>query len=161
MERRAITIAGIVQGVGFRPFVFRLATAKRLNGFVRNTAGSVYIEVEGPRLALNDFLECVRNEAPTLARIESVEWRSVPVRHVDDFSITESSATCGEQQCLSPDVAVCPDCLAELFDPKGIDIMRAVRSFDPCLPCGVHMYTGGGKLLGEVRHAPMFGLQTH
>jgi hydrogenase maturation protein HypF len=133
MERRTITIFGIVQGVGFRPFVFRLATEMGLSGFVRNAAGCVSIEIEGPTTALDEFVRRLHDEAPRLSRIESIEWHNVPVRNADEFSISHSLSAAFEQPFISPDVAVCADCISELFDPND---RRFRYPFLNCTNCG-------------------------
>ncbi|HXT34508.1 MAG TPA: carbamoyltransferase HypF [Chloroflexota bacterium] len=133
MERRAITVQGIVQGVGFRPFVHALARENGLAGSVRNDAEGVTIEVEGPAAALDRFLGQVRDEAPALALVESVVWHPCPPRGEYEFHIEVSSAGPRRRALISPDVATCADCLRELFDPAD---RRFHYPFINCTNCG-------------------------
>ncbi|HZZ29818.1 MAG TPA: carbamoyltransferase HypF [Pirellulales bacterium] len=136
MECRAITVTGIVQGVGFRPFVFRLASDLGLQGLVRNDAGSVYIEIEGENAALNKFRLRLEQDAPPLAKIDAVSWRPLAKQYAQRdqrFSIAHSAITGQEAIYFSPDVAVCQDCLAELFDPRN---RRFRYPFLNCTNCG-------------------------
>src|SRR5678815_6191891 len=89
-ERVAIRVHGVVQGVGFRPFVFGLAERYRLSGFVRNRVGDVLIEVKGERAALDDFLGALTGRPPELARIDAVEAAAIAVREEAGFRIDES-----------------------------------------------------------------------
>ncbi len=130
--RAAIEIGGIVQGVGFRPFVYRLALRLGLSGWVRNTGQGVLIEVEGEAPQLDEFRRAVRDEAPPLAVICQLRAQPVPATGGKGFAILESarSAAGGE---VSPDCDVCDDCLAELFDP---DNRRYGYPFINCTNCG-------------------------
>jgi hydrogenase maturation protein HypF len=133
IERRRVAVRGIVQGVGFRPFVHRLATDLRLAGEVRNDAAGVTIELQGPSSALDDFLARLRTEAPRLARIDAVEERPAPVATAaQGFAITRSEAG-SVTTAIGPDSAVCEDCLAELFDPSD---RRYRYAFINCTHCG-------------------------
>ncbi len=133
VERRAIAVAGIVQGVGFRPFVYALALRHGLRGCVRNEAGSVAIEVEGAPRAIEEFLAALTAEAPPLARIESV--RSEPRARRGDavFRIAPSRERTGGPRLVSPDVATCADCVRELFDRGD---RRYRYPFINCTNCG-------------------------
>ncbi len=133
MERRAITVRGVVQGVGFRPFVYSLAARHRLPGFVKNQTGAVLIEVEGDAAALDRFSADLQTSAPPLSRIESVEWLPRPLRHSSDFHIEHSSADAAGEIFISPDFATCPDCLRELLDPHN---RRYRYPFLNCTNCG-------------------------
>ena len=133
MERRAISVEGIVQGVGFRPFVYALAKRWRLHGFVRNQTGRVLIEAEGTDEALDCFLRELRENAPPLARINALTCRAVAVRGDESFVIESSDPEARGPIFISPDVACCDDCLAELFDPAD----RHYRyPFLNCTNCG-------------------------
>ncbi len=133
MERRAVTVEGIVQGVGFRPFVYALATRLELGGFVQNQSGRVRIEVEGSRDALERFLQALCEQAPPLARIDRLECETQPARGETSFHIVASEHDGRSPVFISPDVATCPDCLAELFDPTD----RHYRyPFLNCTNCG-------------------------
>jgi hydrogenase maturation protein HypF len=133
IERRAVEVRGIVQGVGFRPFVYSLATRHGLAGFVRNHAGRVSIEVEGTATDLDRFLTDLETQAPRLAAIEHLAWE--PRLPVGDrgFRIEASEAGDPSSIFISPDVATCPDCLAELFDPAD---RRYRYPFTNCTNCG-------------------------
>jgi hydrogenase maturation protein HypF len=133
VERRAIAIEGTVQGVGFRPFVHRLATRLRLGGFVKNYSGIVQIEVEGESAPVEQFLSDVVKKAPRLARIELVKWDRMTPRGERGFRIEESNRGFAGSLAISPDVATCEDCLRELFDPKD---RRYRYSFLNCTNCG-------------------------
>ena len=112
-----IHITGVVQGVGFRPFVYGLARRLGLAGWVRNTSAGVDIEADGTADALGVFTAALRDELPPLARIDSLSAAPRPANGYVSFNIRESRAEPGAFQPISPDVAVCDDCLRELFDP--------------------------------------------
>src|SRR5215207_3257679 len=114
-ERREISVRGIVQGVGFRPFIYTLARRHGLTGLVRNDAEGVHIEAEGSPEELDSFLREIKEEAPPLAVIEAVSWRPLLVREEGDFRIEESREGVRRRALISPDVATCEDCLAELL----------------------------------------------
>ena len=137
LSARRIHITGVVQGVGFRPFVYNLATRLGLSGWVLNSAG-VEIEAIGPAAMLDDFVEQLRSEAPPMARIERITITDLPpssIQHPTSsaFTIHHSEARPGEFQPISPDVAICDDCLRELFDP---DDRRYHYPFINCTNCG-------------------------
>ena len=125
-------VTGLVQGVGFRPFVHRLAVRHDLAGWVRNESGEVYVEVEGQGYAVEAFVQALRAEAPVLARIETLASEVVPPRGATDFRVLESLATEGRLP-VSPDVATCSACRAELFDPED---RRFRYPFITCTDCG-------------------------
>jgi hydrogenase maturation protein HypF len=133
LERLAVTVRGTVQGVGFRPFVYRLASRNQLAGWVRNSTGPVEIEVEGEPARLRSFLEQLTAEAPPLARIEQLEAVAVPTRGQPGFQIEKSEARADDFQPLPPDAATCDDCLRELFDPAD---RRFRYPFTNCTNCG-------------------------
>jgi hydrogenase maturation protein HypF len=133
MERRSIEIRGIVQGVGFRPFVYHLAVGCRLTGFVRNEFGRVRAEVQGDSQTLDRFIAQLREQAPQLARIESLTWTVTPLREATDFRIEASSGERAAAASIAPDAATCQDCLAELFDPSN---RRYHYPFINCTNCG-------------------------
>jgi hydrogenase maturation protein HypF len=133
MQRRAIEVRGIVQGVGFRPFVYGLAARHGLTGFVRNQTGRVVIEVEGEEPALDRFLHDLADRPPPLARIEHLSWESVPVRGADEFRIEASADDGSGSVFVVPDAATCPDCLRELFTPAD---RRFGYPFLNCTNCG-------------------------
>jgi hydrogenase maturation protein HypF len=133
MHRRAIAVSGIVQGVGFRPFIYDLATRLGLNGFVRNQTGGVMIEVEGETQSLDRFLNELSTKPPPLARIDEICWESRFPRGEPRFLIERSQVESGSPVFVSPDVAPCDDCLRELFDPRD---RRFRYPFLNCTNCG-------------------------
>lgn len=132
-ERREISVRGIVQGVGFRPFVYALARQHGLTGLVRNDTEGVYIEVEGAPEELERFLREIEQEAPPLAVVEAVAWRPLAVLGEREFRIEESREGLQRRALISPDVATCEDCLAELLDPMD---RRYRYPFTNCTNCG-------------------------
>jgi hydrogenase maturation protein HypF len=130
---RAIEVRGVVQGVGFRPFVWRLAARHGVSGRVRNTGGVVEIHAEGPPDALDRFCRELRTDAPTLAGVDEVRWSSAPVAGATSFDVDASTDATGGDRLISPDVAPCPSCLAELFDPAD---RRFGYPFINCTDCG-------------------------
>jgi hydrogenase maturation protein HypF len=133
MERRAVFVRGIVQGVGFRPFVYHLATRLHLAGFVKNQAGSVLIEIEGSTASLDALLEVLNSHPPPLAQIEHLSWEPCPARGETGFRIVSSDADHPQPVYISPDVATCAACLAELFDSAD---RRFHYPFLNCTNCG-------------------------
>ena len=124
---------GIVQGVGFRPFIYSLARRHGLAGLVRNDAEGVHIEAEGPPEELEVFLQDIREKAPPLAVVEAVSWRPLAVRKERVFRIEESREGVRRRALISPDVATCEECVAELFDPTD---RRYRYPFTNCTNCG-------------------------
>ena len=118
-SRYKIAIQGIVQGVGFRPFVYQQALAHRLTGFVANTSHGVDLEVEGEGPDLDDFIRTLRQDPPPLSHITSLRVQPLPVQGDPEFTIRRSQAQETRSALISPDVAVCPDCLREMRDPAG------------------------------------------
>jgi hydrogenase maturation protein HypF len=134
MKRRAKTvIEGIVQGVGFRPFIYQLARRNCLNGYVSNTSVGVDIEVEGDPEAIARFLAEVEAEVPPLARITRLDTSYLPPAAYEDFRIEMSRAAEKRSALISPDVAICADCLRELLDPRD---RRYRYPFINCTNCG-------------------------
>jgi hydrogenase maturation protein HypF len=128
-----IHITGIVQGVGFRPFVFGLAQRLNLTGWVRNTSAGVDIEVDGSPESLDNFLYALKENTPPLARIDEFEVTRKPPNGFASFEILHSHSIQGAFQPISPDMSVCPDCLKELFDPQD---RRYRYPFINCTNCG-------------------------
>src|SRR5436305_1837778 len=116
-ERREIAVRGIVQGVGFRPFVYTLARKHGIIGFVRNDAEGVYIEAEGTAESVERFVRAITAEAPPLAVIEAVSWRPLGLQGEREFRIDRSRQGDVRRALISPDVATCEACLRELLDP--------------------------------------------
>jgi hydrogenase maturation protein HypF len=132
-ERRGVTVRGIVQGVGFRPFVYALARSHGLSGMVRNDAEGVDIEVEGAPEELERFVRGLEEDPPPLAMVESVFWQPLATLGDVEFRIEESREGLRRQALVSPDVATCDDCLAELLDPTD---RRYRYPFTNCTNCG-------------------------
>ncbi len=128
-----IHITGIVQGVGFRPFVYGLAQRLGLAGWVRNTSAGVDIEVDGEQDVLDAFVKALRDEAPPLSRIDELSASFQVLNGFRSFDILHSEAVAGAFQPISPDVSICPDCLRELFDPSD---RRYRYPFINCTNCG-------------------------
>jgi hydrogenase maturation protein HypF len=131
--RRQIEVSGIVQGVGFRPYIYRLATNRHLRGTIRNTSAGVTIEIQGPSETVQDFVEHLPAEAPPLARITSFAVHEVPCNGDADFRIVHSREGEEVRTLISPDVAICADCLCEMFDPAD---RRYRYPFINCTNCG-------------------------
>jgi hydrogenase maturation protein HypF len=130
---REIEVRGVVQGVGFRPFVWRLAERLNVRGAVRNRSGVVEIHAEGDPGALDAFCAAISAEAPPLARVEDVRWAPTEPRGLAGFRVDESLDAPGGDRLVSPDVATCPACLAELLDPAD---RRYRYPFINCTDCG-------------------------
>ena len=132
-ESRLFEITGTVQGVGFRPFVWRLATRHRLRGWVRNCSGMVEIHAEGEAPALDAFASAIEVEAPALAHVETVTWRSAALTGLTGFEVSSSVDVPSADRLVSPDAATCSACLTELFDPHD---RRFRYPFINCTDCG-------------------------
>src|SRR6266849_2543407 len=133
LERRRIIVQGIVQGVGFRPFVYSQAVRWGLAGFVLNDSRGVTIEVEGNLNALDGFERALREEAPPLARVDSVIAELLPSHGETDFVIVHSQGGSERRALISPDTSTCVDCLRELLDPAD---RRFRYPFINCTNCG-------------------------
>ncbi|MGC8874149.1 MAG: carbamoyltransferase HypF [Chloroflexia bacterium] len=130
-----VHIRGIVQGVGFRPFVYNLATELGLSGWVRNSSSGVEIEAFGPEVLLSAFVRRLQEEAPPLARIDTFQVAPIPLPQElpAGFAIHHSAGRPGEFLPIAPDVAICDACLRELFDPHD---RRYRYPFINCTNCG-------------------------
>jgi hydrogenase maturation protein HypF len=131
--RRAIDVTGIVQGVGFRPFVYRLAHECNLTGLIANTPAGVTIEVQGEGDLIVRFLARLQSEAPPLAKITSISPRDIEVQTDTAFRIVSSRLDKPPKALISPDVAVCADCLREMMNPRD---RRFRYPFINCTNCG-------------------------
>ncbi|MGZ4416034.1 MAG: carbamoyltransferase HypF [Gaiellaceae bacterium] len=131
-QRRRFRVTGVVQGVGFRPFVHGLAHRHELSGFVLNDGQGVIVEAEGEIVELDRFSVGLRDEAPPLARVDSVLAQTTTLRGDTEFVI-EASATTGGTAAIPADIATCDDCLRELFDPGD---RRFRYPFITCTQCG-------------------------
>jgi hydrogenase maturation protein HypF len=134
-QRLAIVVRGVVQGVGFRPFVYKAARSRGLAGWVLNEADLVRIEIQGPAEHLAGFLEALRHEAPPQARVESVEVAEIACHDAGDepFVIRESTAASTPRPTIPADLATCGECLAEIRDPAQ---RRYRYPFTNCTNCG-------------------------
>lgn len=130
MTRLRIVVRGVVQGVGFRPFVYALAKGSGGRGYVKNTSGGVVIEFEGERP--EKFLESLKHDGPPLARIYEIVAEELPCEGFGDFTIIESDDE-GAFTHISPDTTVCDDCLREMWDPAD---RRYLYPFINCTHCG-------------------------
>lgn len=133
MKRVRISITGIVQGVGFRPFVYNLARRHGLTGWVLNGAEGVVIEAEGDSAGLAAFAAALENEAPSQAVISAVTTTSLPTEGDREFVIRPSPSAIAPAALVSPDLATCPDCRRELDDPLD---RRFGYPFTNCTNCG-------------------------
>ena len=133
LVRRRIQITGVVQGVGFRPYVYRLARECGLVGSVLNDSAGVDIEVQGSLASVSHFIERLRPEAPPLSRIVTFDVSELPVNGDREFRIVKSQGTQEQKVLISPDVAICSDCLREMFNPAD---RRYKYPFINCTNCG-------------------------
>lgn len=133
MTRIRVQVAGVVQGVGFRPFVYGLASRLGLGGFVGNDGRGVLIEAEGEDSALARLVDAVRTQAPPLARVEDVRVTAVVPTGQTAFTISASAAGGPRTTLVAPDTATCADCLAEMADPAD---RRFGYAFTNCTNCG-------------------------
>ena len=132
-KRARIQIAGTVQGVGFRPFIYRLAGSLRINGWVANSSQGVLIEAEGAASDLTEFLARIVAEKPRLAMIQNLQQTFLPPANYSRFEIRGSNANGATTALILPDIATCPECLREIFDPKD---RRYRYPFTNCTHCG-------------------------
>ncbi len=132
--RTQIQITGIVQGVGFRPFVSSLAAKNALNGRVANNESGVVVDLEGDRLQIENFIDTLQTNPPPLSSIDSVTRRDIATAaNFESFEIAASLQNGAKSVPVSPDVATCSDCLRELFDPSN---RRYMYPFINCTNCG-------------------------
>lgn len=140
LAAKKIHVKGIVQGVGFRPFVYKQAKLHMINGWVLNSADGVHIEAEGEENLLDQFCLSLANDAPIAAQVEEIELQDIPLKKYKNFTIKHSkNETTGlnnqksASTLISPDLAMCKDCEAELFDKKN---KRFHYPFINCTNCG-------------------------
>src|SRR5690348_14988662 len=117
LARSGVRISGAVQGVGFRPTVYRVARGLGLTGLVRNDSDGVWIEVEGASGPLDRFVDVLRGDLPPLARIDRLEGVDLEPRGDRDFVIVHSAGRAPGKAIVPPDVATCEACLREMRDP--------------------------------------------
>lgn len=132
-SRVRVKLRGAVQGVGFRPFIYRLATGLGLAGFVGNSSQGVLIEVEGSRSQLDGFLAAIEREKPPRAFIQGLESSFLDPVGFSGFEIRASDETGAKTALVIPDIAVCPECIEEVFDPGD---RRHLYPFTNCTNCG-------------------------
>ncbi|RKY70417.1 MAG: carbamoyltransferase HypF, partial [Candidatus Latescibacterota bacterium] len=132
-RRWRIRVYGVVQGVGFRPFVYALAERFGVSGYVRNDPEGVEVEAEGEDGKLEAFLRALKEEAPPLSQVEWVEVEELPPLGTKGFVIRRSEGEGERKVLVPPDVATCPDCLREMFDPSD---RRYRYPFTNCTRCG-------------------------
>jgi Hydrogenase maturation factor len=132
-ERLKVTVRGAVQGVGFRPFVYRLASELKLKGWVSNSSQGVFIELEGPRVMLDEFAIRLTKEKPPLAVIQSFESSFLDAIGYGGFEIRESETGGNKSALILPDIATCLDCFREIFDSTN---RRSRYPFTNCTNCG-------------------------
>ena len=133
VEGRRITVTGIVQGVGFRPFVHRLARAEGITGRVRNDAAGATIDAFGPQETLESFCRQLVLAPPPAARLTAVAWKSIALEPCTDFEISASQTGDDRRVSIPADIAVCDECLSEIFDPRD---RRFRYPFTNCTNCG-------------------------
>ena len=131
--RRGVVVRGVVQGVGFRPFVYRLAQEEGLSGSIGNDTDGVTIEVEGPEERIEAFLKRLRDEMPPLARIDSIAVSELAAIGEIGFRIVQSEVRGQVSTGIPADAATCADCLRELLDPTD---RRYMYPFLNCTNCG-------------------------
>jgi len=133
VANRRVKIGGVVQGVGFRPFVYQLAHRYHLNGFILNDAAGVRLEIEGTKKTIEAFMEALQNELPPLARIDTLSSEETECVGYARFQILQSETHNNKSALVSPDIAICINCLREMNDPKN---RRYRYPFINCTDCG-------------------------
>ncbi|NOY59855.1 MAG: carbamoyltransferase HypF, partial [Calditrichaeota bacterium] len=133
MIRNRATIRGIVQGIGFRPFIYKLAKKWQLSGFIRNNSFGVELEVQGEKEAVESFFCEIESDLLPLAQIYSVERTTLPPNNDANFEIRGSETHETKYAFIPPDMSICDDCLRELFDPSD---RRYRYPFINCTNCG-------------------------
>lgn len=132
-QRFQILIQGAVQGVGFRPFIYKLAHELNLNGIIANNVNGVSIAVEGDERLLNEFISRIKSDKPRHSVINSINVTKLELNGYDDFKIIESESFGEPDTIILPDIAVCNECLIEMFDPEN---RRYLYPFINCTNCG-------------------------
>src|SRR3990172_6843626 len=133
LKRMQISANGVVQGVGFRPYIYNLATRFSLSGFVQNDSSGVFIDVEGCDSSVDEFLTCLAKSPPPHAIIEDIYYTTLPPKGYKDFIIEESAIKETNTTMICADISTCPDCLKELFDTMD---RRYRYPFINCTNCG-------------------------
>src|SRR6478672_2388557 len=130
---RHIEICGIVQGVGFRPWVYQVARRSGIAGTVRNDSAGVIIDAFGDDSAMDAFLRGLDDEVPPAARIRTIESKVIPFRTINGFTIEESGSSSDYRVSIPADLATCDECLGEILDPHN---RRYRYAFTNCTNCG-------------------------
>jgi hydrogenase maturation protein HypF len=133
MNRVKIIIHGVVQGVGFRPFVYRLATELGIKGWIINSSQGVFIDAEGCDQTVNDFLTRLKTDKPKNSFIQSFEYSYLDPAGFENFKIKESKESGAKTALVLPDISTCDDCLKEIFNPNN---RRYLYPFTNCTNCG-------------------------
>ncbi|QPJ61592.1 MAG: carbamoyltransferase HypF [Candidatus Nitronauta litoralis] len=133
VRRMRLKLSGLLQGVGFRPFIFGLAEAHSLKGWVQNTREGIAIEIEGSEKSLGDFLNSLKENPPPHSKIDEIETCLLPSINYSTFIIKESDPSGTGNSQLIPDIATCPDCVGEIFDSSD---PRYLYPFTNCTKCG-------------------------
>jgi hydrogenase maturation protein HypF len=133
MERKYVTVHGIVQGVGFRPFVYNEAIRNNLKGWVKNTSEGVYIDLEGEKIGVENFLITLKNSPPPLSKIEEITIEDKSIKGYKGFTIEKSNEICNSITLISPDMAICKDCESDIKDSNN---RRYRYPFTNCTNCG-------------------------
>lgn len=133
IQRVHIVIRGAVQGVGFRPFIFKLAKSMSLNGWVLNSSQGVFIEAEGEKERLENFILSIDKEKPPVSFIQSFEYNYLDPAGYQDFEIRKSDSSGEPTALILPDIATCNDCLSDIFDSNN---RRYLYPFTNCTNCG-------------------------
>ncbi len=151
LEGRRIQIRGIVQGVGFRPFVYQRARHDGITGRVRNDSAGVVIEAFGEAGTLSSFIEEIGHDAPPAARVREIEWVNIPYERAEGFAIADSSEADVRTVSIPADLATCDRCLREVFDPLD---RRYRYPFTNCTNCGPR-YTIAQDIPYDRQHTTM------
>ena len=130
---RKLSISGVVQGVGFRPFIYQLAGRFNLNGYILNSTSGVSVEIEGSENEVEAFLDTLEQELPPLARIDTLSTKVGDVMGYTNFKIHQSKTEHKKSALVSPDIAICKNCLEEMSDPEN---RRFAYPFINCTDCG-------------------------
>ncbi len=133
VRRKHILVRGIVQGVGFRPFVYKLATALGLTGYVFNSSSGVTIEIEGGESALDEFFQTLKDDPPKLAEIKEISVSEIEAQGGEGFSILDSREEAGAFALVPPDAGTCDECWRDFGDPAN---RRYGYPFTNCTHCG-------------------------
>jgi hydrogenase maturation protein HypF len=133
-QRKQIVVKGLVQGIGFRPFVYRIAKRNRISGWVLNNVNGVKIQAEGKKTDLDNFVFQLKHNAPSLSRIDSAQTKPIPPINSTDFIIKKSSGGTKKTTAIPSDLAICPDCIKDIFNSKNK--RRYLYPFTNCTNCG-------------------------